>query len=324
LLSICIPTYNREKWLFQNLSLLNELSNNCKKKLEIIISDNNSTDNTKETVQKFKDLPIKYYRREVNYNFNNNFQFVVQKATKKFVWVLGDDDLVLPSFIDILINTMEINQNVNFYCLRYECHKIPYLDSKIKAIDSVYLTGKLNTNISFSKYKIHQFNDSTFGYFNAISSFILKRKYALNVYDFTSIGEKIFTSVENTFPFACYIIDNYINEFCFVTNTPVLLCNTGMSWSRYYCITWLLFYPDLVLRFHKAINKKANKITEIDYIIKSKFLELLMQYKVEEVSFSKRIKLYYEIFKRYYFYFSFWKVVIKVSLKSIKKTIYLK
>ncbi|MDQ3022538.1 MAG: glycosyltransferase family 2 protein [Bacteroidota bacterium] len=60
--SIIIPTYNRSKFLGTTLeSCINQTY--PKEFFEIIVSDNNSTDNTKEVVelwQKRSDVPIKY------------------------------------------------------------------------------------------------------------------------------------------------------------------------------------------------------------------------------------------------------------------------
>ena len=64
-ISICIPTYNREselEKLFQSLYL-----NNGLEKLEIIIVDDGSTDNSKLLIQKYIDenkLSIKYHHQK--------------------------------------------------------------------------------------------------------------------------------------------------------------------------------------------------------------------------------------------------------------------
>lgn len=56
LLSICIPTYNRSTYLEEALcNIINDTS--FSDDIEIIISDNASTDNTQEIVSKY----IKHY-----------------------------------------------------------------------------------------------------------------------------------------------------------------------------------------------------------------------------------------------------------------------
>ena len=56
MISVCIPTYNGEKFLKQQLdSILLQLSNND----EIIVSDDSSTDATIEIIKSYSDSRIK-------------------------------------------------------------------------------------------------------------------------------------------------------------------------------------------------------------------------------------------------------------------------
>lgn len=75
LLSICIPTYNRADTLEQSLKHLVENSE-IDDRVEIIVSDNCSTDNTKEVVSRFP--RVKYYCNETNikdYNFSKALSY---------------------------------------------------------------------------------------------------------------------------------------------------------------------------------------------------------------------------------------------------------
>ena len=67
LLSICIPTYNREKCLQQCLdSIVNQKAFNAN--IEIVISDNASSDNTDELVKKYQEkyTNISYKKNKEN------------------------------------------------------------------------------------------------------------------------------------------------------------------------------------------------------------------------------------------------------------------
>ena len=61
LLTIAIPTFNRSKFLYKNLSYLKSQYNS---NFSILIQDNASSDDTKYIVDKYKKLglPIKYIR----------------------------------------------------------------------------------------------------------------------------------------------------------------------------------------------------------------------------------------------------------------------
>jgi glycosyltransferase involved in cell wall biosynthesis len=93
LISIGIPTYNRNRGIYRTLASIwaQKYPN-----LEIIISDNCSTDNTREVVQVIglRHPEIKYYRQSANIGMINNFEFVLRHATGKyFMWVSDDDAL---------------------------------------------------------------------------------------------------------------------------------------------------------------------------------------------------------------------------------------
>lgn len=81
LLSICIPTYNRSKYLKKSLDSIviqDEFLNGI---VEIVISDNASTDDTEEVVKPYleKYTNIYYYRNEINV-VDRNFPLVLSKA----------------------------------------------------------------------------------------------------------------------------------------------------------------------------------------------------------------------------------------------------
>ena len=93
LVSIGIPTYNRSGGLCRTLMSLwaQEYPN-----LEIIISDNNSTDDTEEFIDVVSRIhpEIKYYRQPSNIGMIKNFEFVLREARGKyFMWVADDDIL---------------------------------------------------------------------------------------------------------------------------------------------------------------------------------------------------------------------------------------
>ena len=74
LISIGIPVFNCEKTIKH---VLESLLNQTYKNIEIIISDNCSTDKTKMICKKFKDKRIKFYKQIKPIEFTKNFEFVL-------------------------------------------------------------------------------------------------------------------------------------------------------------------------------------------------------------------------------------------------------
>lgn len=97
LLSIAIPTYNRSRFLYQTLeSLFSEIQNE-NYSLEIIVSDNCSTDNTEKVIHSFinKGLPIIHVKNIENKGAEVNVIQCFSLAKGNYVLVLGDDDFFL-------------------------------------------------------------------------------------------------------------------------------------------------------------------------------------------------------------------------------------
>jgi abequosyltransferase len=112
LLDILIPTFNRAEFLKKNIAMLadwiEELK--CKDKVNIIISDNCSTDLTFEialSLQKKFDINLDLYRQDENIGLEKNTVFVFSKATSEYVMFLGDDDFLDRNYLKHVLNYIE-------------------------------------------------------------------------------------------------------------------------------------------------------------------------------------------------------------------------
>lgn len=89
--SIIIPTYNRASNL--QFALYCIFRQNFSD-FEIIISDNCSTDNTKDIISKLKDKKIHYFRNKINLNLALNIKNAMKHAKGKYIFLHGDDDIL--------------------------------------------------------------------------------------------------------------------------------------------------------------------------------------------------------------------------------------
>lgn len=94
LLSICVPTFNRAPLLRLLLASLVREAYGLGDRLEIVVSDNASTDDTPDVVASVQaDLPLKYSRNPTNLGVAANIDAVVGLAAGTYCWIVGDDDL---------------------------------------------------------------------------------------------------------------------------------------------------------------------------------------------------------------------------------------
>ena len=106
LLSIAIPTYNRANFLDQNLGVIaKQLNALLDEKVEIIVSDNCSSDSTFETVDRHINLglKVKYIKNKENLGWARNFTQCFKMARGKYVLLLGDDDQIAPGGLQKLL-----------------------------------------------------------------------------------------------------------------------------------------------------------------------------------------------------------------------------
>jgi glycosyltransferase involved in cell wall biosynthesis len=96
LLSINIPTFNRDKYLAKLLrSIFNGVNSSVLDKIEINVLDNASTDQTNHIIEEY--LPSERFVYKVNaYNVGpmKNIQMAHRFGTGTYVWVIGDDDYI--------------------------------------------------------------------------------------------------------------------------------------------------------------------------------------------------------------------------------------
>lgn len=113
-LSICIPTYNRKEQLKKQIEFFidEEIQNyNC----EIWISDNASTDGTKEYLQEIsKSVPcVKVNYNNTNCGMINNFMKLVDLANGEYLWIVGDDDLLVHGILNAIMKKLYTYNNLS-------------------------------------------------------------------------------------------------------------------------------------------------------------------------------------------------------------------
>lgn len=112
LISILIPTYNRDVFLDASLEVLVPQVLEYENLVEIIISDNASVDNTEEIVKKYSSIiTIKYNKNKENIGFAKNFEFLIRESSGQYIYLMGDDDIVSPNFFQIIIDLLHHNDN---------------------------------------------------------------------------------------------------------------------------------------------------------------------------------------------------------------------
>ena len=121
LLTIGIPTYNRSSKLAKLLYFLEDeiYASNCESAVEVIVSDNCSSDNTESVVENYIQQNqckyiFKYNRNDKNLGLVNNVLKIYEFAEGNYVWVMGDDDIYHSGIIAKVLS--EVKKNIYSFC----------------------------------------------------------------------------------------------------------------------------------------------------------------------------------------------------------------
>lgn len=161
LLSIVIPTYNRTGGGILELpravdSILGQnYDNKFDDKIEIIIRDNASTDDTStylENLKKKNHKIIKIFRNKENIRIYGNIVESIKDASGEYILYLSDDDYLMPQSLEKIIPFIE-NNNYDFIRLNlivyYEKSNFAYslIDGIKKVVDNSNATPLEKTTI---------------------------------------------------------------------------------------------------------------------------------------------------------------------------------
>lgn len=108
-LSVAIPTYNGARYISEALDSIVFQLNEVSEKIEIVISDNASTDTTPQIIKEYQNkYPglIYYYRNEENFGADKNIDLAVKRSKGEYVWLFSDDDIILDGGIKKVLNVL--------------------------------------------------------------------------------------------------------------------------------------------------------------------------------------------------------------------------
>lgn len=110
--SICIATYNGEKYIKEQLdSILVQIESTD----EVIVSDDGSKDKTIQIIESINDSRIKILKNETNWHgCVGNFQNALLHANGKYIFLADQDDVWFPNKYNVMIS--ELNNTGLVHC----------------------------------------------------------------------------------------------------------------------------------------------------------------------------------------------------------------
>jgi glycosyltransferase involved in cell wall biosynthesis len=109
LVSICIPTYNRAKFVSKAIdSALSQSYQN----IEILVVDNASHDEIESVIAHYQDPRLKFFKNSRNLGMYGNFNRCIELSKGKYIHILHSDDYIDAQFTGMCVEFMESHPNV--------------------------------------------------------------------------------------------------------------------------------------------------------------------------------------------------------------------
>lgn len=149
LVSICIPTYNGAQYIKEAMeSAINQTYSN----IEIVVSDDASTDGTLKIIEQFKEktkIPI-YIHHHIPNGIGANWNNAINKASGNYIKFIFQDDVLMPNCIESMVAVLENDSSIGLVaCKRDFIVEENYNTVEIENWINVYGDLQKNLNTKF-------------------------------------------------------------------------------------------------------------------------------------------------------------------------------
>lgn len=290
LASICIPTFNGAQFIHE---AMNSAISQTYPNLEIVVSDDASTDNTLKIIETFKaktTIPIFIYHHE-HKNIGANWNNCIKHANGEFIKFLFQDDVFLPNCIEEMIAILVKDDTLGLVATKRDFiieNPSKFTEEWVKTFKNLQYKLDLDYSKGYAIIDNSLFNDKAFlkSPLNKIgepSTYMFRKEIIKDIGYFRNDLKQILD-----YEFCYRILKNYKiailkkslvkfrlhNEQATVKNRSY---DTGDS-ALYSKILYDEYLPFLDEYTRVHLLKKHNKLYKLNYLIKLRLKALLIKY----------------------------------------------
>jgi abequosyltransferase len=281
ILSICVPTYNRSRFLKEQLIRFSAFDSSIYEQVEILISNNCSTDNTKEVVKSFLgEFPFIYHENEENQGMDGNFLTCFELATGKYIWLLGDDDFIEESGLKNLLSYLDKKEeyglvHINMIPTKNDIGSKIYLDMS-KFLDDIgiwitFISGNIVNRKYVGTIDLRKYMGTWFLIMPLYITCAYKEEKNLMVYDRLFDGGKD-AGTNGGYNIFDVFVKNYLNIFKEYLDLGIITDEIYKKEKKYSFDFIMTYYNKLIIKKEKSRFKVDNaKDTIIEYFGENRF-----------------------------------------------------
>ncbi len=263
LLSICIPNYNRKNCLKNCLNSILISKKISKLSFEVCISDNCSDENIEDIILEYsKNLNIKFKKNSENFGLGRNIIESVAMASGKFVWILGNDDLILSNSLSELERLLEKYGNLDFFFINSYNLKSSEVFKYRQPFETKNLPSDMKKFSLANKDQIVSFDQLidpkiSFDFLLGLYLSIFKRdkwNSGVSYINQKDLNDKrTFSTFQNTCPHITIFANSFFKSKCFIKSDPLSVNLSGeREWVNLYSFIELVRIPEAIDCYFKS------------------------------------------------------------------------
>lgn len=254
LLSICIPTFNREEKVINQIKFILKEVKGKYNDVEIIVRDNGSTQGIFEKIKaKFENEGVHIYKNNFNKGLVGNLKCLNLDASGKYVWFIGDDDHLHQGIVEKVYNKVKSGKGLVFIN-----HRAVNLNGDI-VLKSAFIP-----NLQKTIHEVFRFSGTTMMF---ISACVYEKEFLNEIFDV----EDARLSLPLLASFYCYEKGGveFINE--------ILIDNIwgDTSWSDSAAEVFAIGVPLELLRCFKLSSNKGDVFKSIISYVRRNYKRML-------------------------------------------------
>jgi glycosyltransferase involved in cell wall biosynthesis len=319
LLSICIPTYNRADWLRSSLWNWLPQVKQFGEQVELIVSDNTSTDHTQKIIDEAAEWGnFVYYRRPENLGPLKNIYYMLKDlAHGKFVWVVGDDDLPKSNAVEKVLIALKESPAVNFVYVNHSLGIKWNGKEIVKSEDLNFSEEPCSPN--FEAKLVPRLADLVAddkGFFTSLLSSVWLRDDATLAFEL-GIHSPLYSSMKSMIPHAVYIAKNLLQTPGRYIGTPLIKLGLDCTWSKHRTFYTLEVVPSFFdLLETQGVDEQILKKQKREFLRKPSYWSLIELIHDKNHPMRKTFSLF-EFIRRNYLFAEFWIIPGKIALYEL-------
>ena len=247
LLTIAIPAHNKASYLQKAIKSIIK-DDEFGKNVNIVISDNSNNPEIKNLYERYyiNNKRISYFSSKKYDCLDSNVNRSIQLANGKYVWVFGDDDILISGILKKMLQFLK-TKNPNLLI----CNSKSFANGKI--IESSRMPHIKNS--FYDKDENDKFLIDMAGYLTYVGAIIVKRNLWLANYNKNKIGS-FFAHID------CVASIKNNREVHYFRLPAIKMRLGSQTWLNKSFQIWYLFYPEIIWGLENYSYQAKQKVIQ--------------------------------------------------------------